>query len=65
MGMSDEKLVKDAKNDGLLRVAKIQGYVPEDCYLPGAVVMLLMQKAENPCDGCNNDRKLCKGGPKK
>jgi len=58
------KLQREAKNDGLLRVAKIQGYVVDGCYLPGAVVMFLVNKGEGPCKGCNNDRSVCGGKPR-
>ena len=66
--MSEKKieleLQKKAKHDVQLRIAKAQGYVVEGCYLPGFVVMLLIQKGENPCAGCNNDRSVCGGKPK-
>ncbi len=61
---TEEDLQKEARNDGLLRVAKIQGHVPEGCYLHGHLVMFLVQKGETPCAGCNNDRSVCKGKPK-
>ena len=32
---TEEDLQKEARNDGLLRSAKAQGYVVEGCYLPG------------------------------
>lgn len=60
----EQDLQKEAKNDGFLRMAKAQGYVVEGCYLPGPVVMALVQKGESPCAGCNNDRSVCKGNAK-
>ena len=42
-----------------------QGYVPAKCELPGMIVFGLINKGENPCDGCNADRKECEGRPKK
>lgn len=45
-----------------------QGYVPETCTLPdsyaGPLIYLEICKGRSPCDGCNEDRFVCKGGPK-
>lgn len=38
-----------------------QGYVPEGCTLNGAVVWALINKGEDPCSGCNEERGICKG----
>ena len=51
--------------DMMLEMAKQQGYVPLKCILPGAIVMGLINKGENPCWGCNQDRSVCEGQPKK
>lgn len=61
---TEQDLQKEAKNDGMLRMAKAQGYVPEGCYLEGHIVMFLVQKGEVPCAGCNMNRSVCKGKPK-
>lgn len=42
-----------------------QGYVPEGCTLPGPIVWLLINKGDDPCAGCNADRGICKGRPKR
>ena len=58
------ELQREARNDGRLRVAKIQGYVPEGCYLPGHVVLFLQSQDAEPCKECNNDRSVCGGKPR-
>jgi hypothetical protein len=40
-----------------------QQYVPEKCQLIGMIVFALVQKGEDPCAGCNHDRKICGGRP--
>ena len=52
-------------DDVLLGIAIMQGYVPETCLLGGATVMGLVNRGENPCDGCACDRIKCKGKPYK
>ncbi len=42
-----------------------QGYVPSTCQLPGVIIFGLINKGENPCDGCNVDRDECNGKVKK
>jgi len=42
-----------------------QGYVPETCKLDGTMVWGLINKGEDPCEGCNCDRTKCNGRPKK
>ena len=49
--------------DALLDICKKQGYVPKDCQLDGRLVYALMLKSEDPCAGCNLDRKECGGRP--
>ena len=41
-----------------------QGYVPATCTLDGQLVLLLVNKGNDPCAGCNMDRLVCKGRPK-
>jgi len=37
-----------------------------DCTLPAAVTMaILLAGREHPCDGCNEDRSVCHGFPKR
>ncbi len=43
----------DHEVDHLLNLAKKQGYIKENCTLPGQLVMALVNSGENPCDGCN------------
>lgn len=38
-----------------------QGYVPKGCTLNGHLVWGLINRSEDPCDGCNEDRSLCGG----
>ena len=51
-------------DDHLLGMAKMQSYVPQTCLLGGKTVMGLINKGENPCNGCNCDRIKCNGKPK-
>lgn len=45
-----------------------QGYVPATCTLHESYAGLLIyneiKRGRSPCDGCNEDRSICKGGPK-
>ena len=38
-----------------------------DCKLNGMLVMAILMKPgnEHPCDGCNIDRNICRGFPKR
>jgi hypothetical protein len=49
-------LVKGKKNkdDGLLKLAKQQGYVKPNCKLPGQLVMCLIKSEGSACKGCNH-----------
>ena len=49
------------KDDHLLNMAKMQGYVPQTCLLGGNTVMGLINQAKLPCEGCNCDRNKCNG----
>lgn len=51
------------RDDVLLGMAKMQGYVPQSCLLGGAVVMSEMNAGKDPCAGCNGPRDKCKGRP--
>lgn len=46
-----------------------QGYVPETCTLPKDLAFVLIvsevSKGLSPCWGCNHDREICKGQPKR
>lgn len=53
------------QKDIQLQMAIQQGYVPLKCSLDGRLVMALINSGENPCDGCNNDRNICGGRPRK
>lgn len=58
-------LQKASPNDHQLDMAKMQGYVPADCLLSGAIVMDEVQKGNSPCWGCEGPRSKCGGGPKR
>ncbi len=47
--------------DIMLKMAIGQGYVPNGCTLDGMIVMGLINRGEDPCKGCNNDRINCNG----
>lgn len=52
---------KADKDDHMLGMAKMQGYVPDTCLLGGMVVMAEINKGANPCWGCNGPREKCNG----
>jgi hypothetical protein len=52
------------KKDVMRELCIKQGYVPATCKMPGQMIFLLI-KREDPCAGCNMDRAICKGRPKK
>jgi hypothetical protein len=54
----------DDKKDIMRELCINQGYVPCDCTMPGEMIFPLMHK-EDPCNGCNEDRNICNGRPKK
>lgn len=56
---------KADEDDGLLQMAKIQGYVPNTCLLGGIVVMHEVNSGKSPCWGCNGPREKCKGQQKR
>ena len=39
-----------------------QGYVPKECLLEGGLIWVLIKEGKDPCEGCNYDRRICKGG---
>ena len=53
------------RDDMMLGMAKMQGYVPLGCLLGGAVVMGEVQAGNHPCYGCNGPREKCGGKPKR
>ena len=52
------------KDDMLLGMAKMQGYIPQTCLLGGMVVMSEINASRDPCAGCNAPREKCHGRPK-
>jgi len=46
-----------------------QGYVPSTCTLDariaGPLIYSMIKSGKSPCDGCNEDRSICGGSPKK
>lgn len=61
----DDPTGEAARADMWLQMAKGQGYVPKGCLLGGQVVMGLVNKGDDPCAGCNCDRTMCGGRPKR
>uniref|UniRef100_A0A6M3KD29 Uncharacterized protein n=1 Tax=viral metagenome TaxID=1070528 RepID=A0A6M3KD29_9ZZZZ len=49
------------EDDVNLQMAKGQGYVPKNCLLGGMIVMGIINKGGNPCQGCAGPREKCKG----
>ena len=56
---------KPDQDDFMLEAAKGQGYVPSGCLLGGQVVMMLVARSDDPCDGCNCPREKCGGRPRR
>lgn len=52
------------KDDFMLGMSMLQGYVPATCLLGGMVVMAEINDGRNPCHGCNGPREKCKGDQK-
>lgn len=52
------------ETDTMLKLCKQQGYVPPKCTLDGQLVWILVNKSEDPCAGCNEDRLTCEGRAK-
>lgn len=53
------------QDDMQLGMAKMQGYVPQDCLLGGMVAMDEINKGNNPCWGCEGPREKCGGKEKR
>lgn len=62
MSLETDRIAADT--DTMLKLCIQQGYVPPKCLLNGHLVFLLVNKGEDPCAGCNMDRKECGGRPK-
>lgn len=56
---SDDEEKKEVEN-----LAIKQGWVPPGCTLEFIHILSLMQDGQDPCEGCNEDRKICKGRSK-
>ena len=54
----------EESNDIQRKMAIGQGYVPSTCLLSGIIIMSEMNRGNDPCSGCNEDRIKCKGRPK-
>jgi hypothetical protein len=52
-------------SDHVQAVAIMLGEVPAACTLPGSIVLAAKQRGEDPCAGCNDDRAVCGGRPKR
>lgn len=50
--------------DLLRKMCVRQGYVPPKCTLPGPIAFGLVQRGEDPCAGCTEDRAICGGRPR-
>jgi len=59
-----KEIAMKKKTDIMADMATHQGYVPPKCTLPGPMILLLVQKGEDPCHGCNMDRSKCDGRPR-
>lgn len=58
--------MKDSRRDEVFHDMCVkQGYVPSTCTLDGELVWMLVRKGEDPCAGCNMDRAVCKGRPRR
>ena len=51
------------EDDIHLKMAKQQGYVPQQCLLGGIIVMEEIRAGLNPCRGCYGPREKCGGSP--
>lgn len=49
------------ENDIMRDLCIKRGYVPKTCTLPGQLVLALTNEQGDPCNGCNEDRSVCKG----
>ena len=49
------------KDDHMLAMSMLQGYVPPTCLLGGMVVMSEINDGRNPCHGCSGPRDRCGG----
>jgi hypothetical protein len=50
-------------DDLVLRMAKNQGYVPQNCLLGGQTVWGIVTAGDDPCRECKCDRSKCHGRP--
>jgi len=57
--------MKNERSKIFHEMAVTQGYIPSTCTLDGELIILLINKGEDPCAGCNEDRKICQGRPKR
>lgn len=52
-----------------IKILSQQGYVPSTCTLPDppafALIMSEIRAGRSPCWGCNHDRSVCRGDPKR
>jgi hypothetical protein len=59
--MSDDQ----PKPDPMREMCIQQGYVPATCRLPGFLVWAETSRGVDACAGCNLDRRVCGGRPKR
>jgi hypothetical protein len=58
-------MIRDkSKPDAMFEMVVQQGYVPPTCLLTGQFVMMVTQRGEDACSGCNMNRDECRGRPK-
>lgn len=57
-------MINEGTVDRALIACVRQGWVPENCSLDGELVFALKMSGEDPCAGCNENRRVCKGRPK-
>jgi hypothetical protein len=68
--MSEPKELQELPRDeAAIRILSQQGYVPSTCTLPAPVAFPLIMSevgaGRSPCWGCNHDRAVCHGEPKR
>ena len=57
----NKQKINASPEDITLQIAIGQGYVPKTCLIAGGIVMGLINKGKDPCEGCYSDRSKCGG----
>ena len=56
--------IEEDGTDIMRNIMVQQGYIPRTCTLHGRVIFGLINRGEDPCKGCNENRTICKGREK-